>query len=123
MGQEVLAEALSVTDKTVRRWKNELERAGLIETERRGQRRTNLMTIAGNDVIRDLYAGSLGQELPRKGAPHAQKPTRAGQQSPRPVDVNAPRSVMDIEGEGEEWYASDRHTGVRSLDRTCMSSL
>jgi len=44
-GQERLAEDMGATDRSVRKWLNELEQAKYITAKQRGQGRTNIYTI------------------------------------------------------------------------------
>jgi len=44
-GQERLAKDIGVTDRSVRTWLNELEKAGLILVKQRGQGKPNLYTV------------------------------------------------------------------------------
>lgn len=82
VGQAVLAEALGVSERHVRTLMAELKTAGLVQTESRGARNTNITSLAGDDDIRALYAGSLGSELPRKKPSYAQSDLRTGTRVP-----------------------------------------
>lgn len=120
VGQEVLAEALSVNVMSIRRWKKELEQAGLIATERRGQRRTNVTTLALEDEIRRLYAGSLGRELPRKRGPYASQSQRSpGQTSRGGADADA-SPPLDIEAtEAVQSHLDRTHVSGTGSERHC----
>lgn len=123
VGQAVLAEALGVTDRHIRTLMESLKTAGLVLVENRGARNTNLMTLAGDDDIRDLYAGSLGTELPRKRPNDAQSDLGSGTRVPPLAAVDAKPKPMDIQEAETEATVLPMSTRKRAKrgDRNCGS--